>query len=141
MKNCKNCNKVIDLKEVKRVFGKESSVALGGFCSARCYTLHNIKIIEPTGLQKAIGKLSIMTIPEDALIDGVVKELRSRECFVDADLHNDERIYSGDVFGQILGEQDEMGSSPIRIKDQKVLNQLEELNKLVSADYIMVTLS
>jgi hypothetical protein len=36
--NCKHCGEPHDKKTVERVYGKDSMVALGGFCSAECYT-------------------------------------------------------------------------------------------------------
>jgi len=38
MCRCKQCKNTYDKKDVKRVYGKESSVYLMNFCSARCYT-------------------------------------------------------------------------------------------------------
>lgn len=35
---CKECSQPYDKKEVKRVYGVESSVYIMNFCSARCYT-------------------------------------------------------------------------------------------------------
>lgn len=37
---CKNpqCLKMVNPKETKRIFGEESAVHTGGFCSAACYT-------------------------------------------------------------------------------------------------------
>jgi hypothetical protein len=90
-------------------------------------------------LKSVLNKVEIIQIPENALLDGVVKELRGREMFVDSDVTLDERIYSGDVFEQILGEQSEMGDSPIRINNLKVLDQLNELTLLVTTEYVQIT--
>ena len=43
MNSCKNCGKKIDLMEIKRIYGLESSVFYGGFCSARCFTKAQLK--------------------------------------------------------------------------------------------------
>jgi len=39
-KICKHCNEPYDLKTVGRIYGKESAVVNGNFCSAQCYTAH-----------------------------------------------------------------------------------------------------
>lgn len=36
--NCKHCTKPFNSKEVARIYGEESPVVIGGFCSAKCYT-------------------------------------------------------------------------------------------------------
>jgi hypothetical protein len=38
MKECKQCGKEHDPKDVARSLGKESSPYLLGYCTARCYT-------------------------------------------------------------------------------------------------------
>jgi Na+-translocating ferredoxin:NAD+ oxidoreductase RnfD subunit len=37
-RNCKHCGEEYDSSEIERCYGKESSVYIGGFCSAQCYT-------------------------------------------------------------------------------------------------------
>jgi len=90
-------------------------------------------------MKTVISKLSMVSIPEMALIHGVVKLLDGREAFKDADSSNQERIYYGDVFEAILNEIGESGHTVI-CPPQKVIDQLEELSKLVSSDYVMITL-
>ncbi len=95
-----------------------------------------------TGIKKVLHKMSIMTLPENALLDGVVKLLNGREAFEDATNLN-ERIYHGDIFEAIGGEIAEMIESDISlgIPPQKVIDQIDELAELVSSDYFMVTMS
>ncbi len=45
--NCKHCGEPHNPKVVARAYGEESSVFLGKFCSAQCYTKHVTKV-EPT---------------------------------------------------------------------------------------------
>lgn len=89
-------------------------------------------------LKKIITSLSMMQIDENALLDGVVKQLNGREAFVDKSTN--EVIYQGDVFEGILGEIQELIDMKLtnQIPSQKVISQLEELAEIVSADYIMV---
>ena len=101
--------------------------------------MHSPKTTTMSNIKTVIGNLSIQTIPENALLHGVVQALAGREAFNDADPTNIERFYHGDVFEVIASEQAEMGASPIRIKDQKVIDQLEELAELISADYVLIT--
>jgi hypothetical protein len=91
-------------------------------------------------LSVVITKVSITQIPENALIDGVVKQLRGREMFTDADPDLGERIYSGDVFEAILGELGEMEDSPL-YPNEKTITQLEELAKLINTEYVQVTMT
>ena len=94
------------------------------------------------GIHEVIGSLSIQTIPENALLDGVVKLLKGREAFKDASEMN-EVIYQGDVFEEILGELEEIKKNHWIAQQplQKVVDQLNELAELISADYVMVTQS
>lgn len=84
-------------------------------------------------------KLTMLSIPENALLDGVVKLMKENTAFKDTDSELDEEIYQGDIFEQILSERalfDEKlgGKTP-----QKVLDQLEALAELVSQDYVLIT--
>ena len=101
------------------------------------------KIVEAQGLHSVIGKLSIQTIPENALLFGVTKLLNGREAFKDA-TDNDERMYHGDIFETLANEIDQF-SEIERVHlfgtPKKVIDQLEELAKLISADYVLITLS
>lgn len=89
------------------------------------------EIEEVEGLHNVIGNLTMQTIPRSALIDGVEKQLRGREMFVDNDLHNSEQMFSGDVFEAIASEYDGV--------NKKTLNQLNELAELIHADYVLIT--
>ena len=84
--------------------------------------------------------MRMVQIPEDALIHGVVKELEERESFRDTDPELNERIYTGDVFEAILGENDQFEKGhPMRV-DKKTEGQLEELAKLCGKyEYVQVT--
>jgi len=41
---CNYCGKEYDKKEIRRIYGKDSMVDLGGFCSAGCYTAFILKL-------------------------------------------------------------------------------------------------
>lgn len=88
-------------------------------------------------LKQLISRVSMMQIPKMALLEGVLREMRGREAFIDSILHRDERIYHGDVFEAILGDA-EMKMETQR-PSKEITDQLEELSKIVSADYIMLT--
>ena len=95
--------------------------------------------LELVSLSKVLHKVSMIQIPENALLHQVVKELSGREMFNDADLDNAERIYSGDIFGQILEEylqREDTGFSPV---PQKVIDHLNELNQMCDAEYVQIT--
>lgn len=92
-------------------------------------------------LNTVISKLDIQTIPENALLDGVVNALKGREAFKDADIDNYERMYHGDIFEAIASEQAELRGSSLAIKDKKVLDQLEALSELIYADYVLITIN
>jgi hypothetical protein len=95
------------------------------------------KIEEVKGIHNVIGTLSIQSIPENALLHGVVLHLVKRTAFLDATSMG-EKIYQGDVFEAILGE---IAENPNDRTDPKVLVQLEELTELISADYVLITQS
>ena len=83
--------------------------------------------------------VSMTQIPESYLTKGTLKALDGREAFCDTDTELDEKIYIGDVFEAILCENSEMGDSPIAIKDEATLLQLEELAKEVATEYVQIT--
>jgi len=65
-KFCTHCHLIHDANEVKRSYGKESAVYLGGFHSAGCYTKHLMKMekiipIEWTRASIMNGKLPEMS--------------------------------------------------------------------------------
>jgi len=93
--------------------------------------------IELVQLSSVLAPMTMTAIPENALLDGVVKLLKGREVFNDATDMN-EKIYLGDVFTEIFGEIAEM---TIHSTPQKVLDQLDELAQLINADYVMITQS
>ena len=95
--------------------------------------------VELLDLSTVLHKVSMIQIPENALLHEVVKELSGREMFNDADPDNTERIYSGDIFGQILEEtlqREDTGFSPV---PQKVIDQLNYLNQMCDAEYVQIT--
>jgi hypothetical protein len=95
-------------------------------------------VLEP--LSGVFNKVSMIQIPENALLHDVVKELSGREMFVDTDEDLGERIYSGDVFLAILEEtlqREDTGFSPV---PQKVIDQLNFLSQVCDADYIQITM-
>lgn len=90
-------------------------------------------------LSRVITKLSIIQIPENAILDRIVRELRGREMFVDTDEDLGERIYSGDVFETILNEFGEMEDTPM-YPPKKVMEQLVELRDLIDTEYVQITM-
>lgn len=99
--------------------------------------------IEPVAncIADVMTRMTIMTLPENALLDGVVKEMKSREAFKDA-TEMDEVIYQGDIFEEILGEEYEYKNIHGKFGiSEKVIKQLEELAQLVDTDYVLVTKS
>ena len=94
------------------------------------------------GLKSVMTKLSLVSIPENALLDGVVKLLDGREMFRDTDDSLDEKIYAGHVFEDILSEMSDEDATTI-IDDKplfsKTYRQLVELSELVSQDYVLIT--
>ena len=101
--------------------------------------LHNdLKRFKGKGLKSVMTKLSMITIPENALLDGVVKLLDGRATFSDTDTDVDEHIYQGHIFEDILGELSYKDET-LKSYDKKVIAQLEELSKIVSQDYVLIT--
>ena len=87
------------------------------------------------------NEVKIAQIPENKLLDGVIRALRGREVFVDADDILDERMYYGSIFESILGENAQMEGSSIAIKNKKVLAQLEELaEEMGGHEYVQITM-
>lgn len=93
-----------------------------------------------TKLKAVLNKVSMVQIPENVLMHGVVKALSGRESFCDVDTDLNERIYTGDVFEAILGENAQLRSGcPMKVH-KKVEKQLEELAKLCGKyEYVQVT--
>jgi hypothetical protein len=94
---------------------------------------------KPKSIKNVLHKVSMTQIPENALLDRVVRELRGREMFVDTDEDLGERIYSGDVFEAILGEFGELEDTPM-YPEKKVMEQLLELAELIESDYVQITM-
>lgn len=69
MNKCKyqKCRKEFDIKEIKRIYGKKSSIALLGYCSATCYTKDVMKFSQ---LGKEPESLSIEQILGDLKKEG-----------------------------------------------------------------------
>lgn len=97
------------------------------------------EVKEVKGIHNLIGNMTIQTIPKKSLLASVIKALNGRECFEGVTDFDGERIYYGDVFGFILGENSQIkDNSVLKITNKEVLNQLEELNSLISADYVII---
>jgi len=94
--------------------------------------------IELVKLSTVLAPLSMVAIPENALLDGVVKLLKGREAFDDA-TRVSEKIYHGGIFEEISSELAEYPNDEQVPK--KVLDQLDELAEMIESDYIMVTQS
>jgi hypothetical protein len=90
-------------------------------------------------IKSVLTKVTITQIPENALLDRVVRELKGREMFVDTDEDLGERIYSGDVFEAILGEFGELEGTPM-YPQKKVMEQLLELAEIIDTEYVQITM-
>jgi hypothetical protein len=96
--------------------------------------------IEPYQFSKCIGRLSIQTIPQNALVYSIEKELQGRESFTDTIEDLNEKIFSGDIFQTILCEQNELAKSGCLIQmDAKGIAQLNDLVQMIDADYVLIT--
>jgi len=95
--------------------------------------------IEAVPLSSVFNKVSITQIPENALLDRIVKELDGREMFTDTDVDFNERIYSGDVFEAILCEFAELEDSPM-YPQEKVMKQLDELSQMIDTEYVQIVM-
>jgi len=91
-----------------------------------------------TKLKDVLHTVSMIQIPENALLHGVTKELTGREEFMDTDDLLNEKIFRADVFDEILGEQGELDGNPMQLS-KKVLDQLEELRDLTGeVEYVHI---
>lgn len=82
--------------------------------------------------------VSMTQIPHTYFLQGVLKQLNGRECFLDTDNDLNETIYSGDIFEAILSEQEEMKGIILEEKNKDVLEQLEYLAKNISTEYVQI---
>jgi len=90
-------------------------------------------------IKSVTTKRTVVSIPENALLHGVVKLLEGREAFRDTDDELDENMYAGHVFEDIAGEQAQLEDGHMFKASQKVLDQLDALAELVSQDYVLIT--
>jgi hypothetical protein len=90
-------------------------------------------------IKSVTTELTIASIPENALLDGVVKLLDGREMFKDTDDSLDEKMYAGHVFEDIATEQAQYEDGHMFKAPQKVLDQLDALAEFVSHDYVLIT--
>lgn len=86
-------------------------------------------------LKSVLHKVTITQIPENALLDSVIKELNGREMFIDADDTLGERMYAGDVFEAIASELAETDNYSL-----KLMAQLDELAMLIDTEYVQITM-
>lgn len=94
--------------------------------------------MELVGLSTVLSEVRMIQIPENALLDAVVKHLKGREAFKDTESDLDERIYTGDVFEAIASEYAEVRGKGIPDQYQKVLDQLDELATLIDTEYVQI---
>lgn len=94
--------------------------------------------IEVVPLSKVLKNLSITQIPENALLDWVVRQLEVRASFVDTNLALGEKIYHGTIFQDILIEYYELKGSPLYPKE-KYIKHLQELAQIIDTDYVMIS--
>ncbi len=103
---------------------------------ARMFGGGKIELVE---LSTVITEVTMMQIPENALLTRIENELIGREAFKDA-TDMDEKIYQGGVFQAIAGEFAEMkrANQTTFYPQQKVIDQLDLLCQLVTSDYVMI---
>ena len=90
-------------------------------------------------IKSVTTELTVASIPENALLHGVVKLLEGREMFKDTDDSLDEKMYAGHVFEDIATEQAQYEDGHMFKQPQKVLDQLDALAEFVNHDYVLVT--
>ena len=90
-------------------------------------------------IKSVTTKLTVASIPNNAILDGVIKLLEGREMFRDVDESLEERMYAGHVFEDIATEQAQYEDGHIFKAPQKVLDQLDALAEFVSHDYVLIT--
>ena len=77
-----------------------------------------------------VGNLKIAQITENSLLHEVDEALKNRESFVDNEVGMSERIYSADIFSNILGDTK---------VSKKARGQLNDLNNQTSeSNYVMI---
>lgn len=92
-----------------------------------------------SNLKSVITKVSMIQIPEDAILHRIVEDLKGREAFVDVDDSQNEKIYYGDVFEVIGSEYGEFKKKQSSLCPQeKVFNQIDELAKLSDSEYVQI---
>jgi hypothetical protein len=92
-------------------------------------------IVEPvtSPILRKVSDITMTQISRTGLSDGVLKALQGREIFTDNQLN--EHIYGGDIFSDILSENDI--DSPVGITDEAVLEELNLLSQIVG-DYVQI---
>lgn len=91
-------------------------------------------------IKRLITKMSIVTLPQSALLKEVVKLLDEREAFTHTDPDLNERIFDSSVFEAISSEMAEYEDGHMFKASQEVINQLDEVAELVGdADYVLIT--
>ena len=86
-----------------------------------------------------LTELTIASIPESDLLDGVIKLLQGREMFTDVDLSLEEYMFAGHVFEDIASEQAQYEDGHMFKASKEVLDQLDVLAECVSHDYVLIT--
>lgn len=90
---------------------------------------------------EGLSQVNMMQLSRKVVCDGLIAALDGNEAFFDADATNDERIYMGTVFSEILSTQEELKKHKAKfgiITDKETLEQLGLLNQLVNTDYFML---
>ena len=83
--------------------------------------------------------LSIVDIPQTYLSKGIIRELAGREMQTDTDTDLDEKIYTADIFQQMLDDQIGQEGSPIALSPED-LKQIEKIAKdLKNHELIRIT--
>lgn len=90
-------------------------------------------------LKSVTTKLSVVSIPENAILHEIVKALEGRESFKDVDESLDEKMYAGHIFEDIASEQAQYPNGHMFKMSAKALEQLDVLAELVSEDYVLIT--
>ena len=90
-------------------------------------------------IKSVTTELTVASIPNNAILDGVIRLLQGREIFRDTDDSLDEKMYAGHVFEDIASEQAQLPDGHRFKQPKKVLDQLDALAEFVSHDYVLVT--
>ena len=86
----------------------------------------------------------VASIPRSSLTRRIMRELFTKEAFIETDDETDEQIFNGDVFDEIAGEQAELSEdSPLRLRpsDLELIDKLAKDMNDANVDLVWVVAS